>query len=481
MTDAQLGSSYDVPDHVLRVAVVQLDYTPNTEASADKRWLPDEPLIDWEHQDRRRAKDYSVHSGAVDANPEVRGRTETVLNLTRRRREVQLDLKLKQVLEFCVKQEVDLVVFPEALIPASLIPVLVRGFRSQLAVFAGVGTLRPRDAKTLQEIGFDGAEGEIGGNAAVYVDREQLKLVTKRNRAAAEVMEPGSGVARVIFRKGGAVVSDGVIEGGTSRNLGLAICRDYVNAPRTFDEIKPMPDLVLVTALTRPTEEFLRTPRNFSVAFANHARQGGSAVMVSPLLGFFVDAQRRGTDPLPPGESIVIVDYEGFATIPSSTVERANRQVCRASIVYDDPSPGDPAGSLSSLAKQLRDLTLEGLNYGEYSDLLSVAEARLQGMNGENSAVLLSAVKELRRNASTLASPLDLSLLKTHLILTDVKSEAELTYEALGNLSKEWWDLFNPEREQVVQIEGISPYLERVTSLRRELLLQVGPSTAIRC
>ena len=254
-------------------------------------------------------------------------------------------MKLKQILAFCAKQDIDLAVFPEALIPASMIPLLVRGFRSQFAVFAGVGTLRPRDAKILQEIGFEGAEREVGSNAAVYVDQERLKLVTKRDRAAPEVMEPGSGLARVIFRKGGTVGHDGSVKGGTPRHLGLAICRDYVNAPRTFDQIKPLPDLVLVSALTRPTEDFLRTPRNFAVAFANHARQGGSAVMVSPLLGFFVDALRRGTDPLPPGESIVIADYEGFASIPSRTVEPVNRQVCRAAIVYDDPSPRDPARS----------------------------------------------------------------------------------------------------------------------------------------
>ena len=102
-----------------------------------------------------------------------------------------------------------------------------------------------------------------------------------------------------------------------------------------------------------------------------------------------------------------------------------------------------------------------------------MAETRLQTITGGNSVVLLTAVQELRRNASTLSSLSDLSLLKNHLVLTDVKSEIELKYEILGNLRKEWWRLFNPELDQAVQVEGISPYLERVTSLRRELLPQV--------
>jgi hypothetical protein len=376
------NASGEAPDYVIRVAVVQLDYTPNTESAAEKRWLPDEPLIDWKRQDRHEAKNFSLRSGAIDADPAVRERTQAVVNLARRRREDHLDLKLKQILEFCVKQAVDIVVFPEALIPATVVPTLVRGFRNRLAMFAGVGTLRPADVKALREVGFEHAESEVGTNAAVYIDREQLKLVTKRYEANSEVLEPGSGTARVRFRKGGALQPDGSIDGGTYRNLGLAICRDYVNAPRTFDNAMPMPDLVLVSALTRPTEDFLRTPRNFAVAFANHARQGGSAVMASPLNGFFIDAQRRGTDPLPPGESVIIVDYEASSEQPSRTVERENRQLYRAGVFYNNPQPGDPAGSPSDLARQLQDLTLDGLNYGEYYDLLSIAEERLQAMRG---------------------------------------------------------------------------------------------------
>jgi Protein of unknown function (DUF5663)/Helicase HerA, central domain/TraM recognition site of TraD and TraG len=470
VTEGQPASAQEVPNHVLRIAVVQLDYTPNTETLAGKRWLPDEPLIDWLHQEQRAPSDYSIRSGAIDAHPTVRSRTEIVLSRARKLRDEQLNLKLKQILEFCVRQGVDLVVFPEALIPTSLIPVLVRGYRSKLAVFAGVGTIRPRDVKELQEIGFESAERELGSNAAVYVDREQLKLVTKRERAPTEVMEPGSGTARVVFHKGGRLNADGTVAGGTAKNLGLAICRDYVNAPRTFDDFRPMPDIVLVTALTPPTDDFLRTPRNFAVAFANHASQGGSAIMMTPLVGFFVDSRRRGTEPLSPGESIVVADYEGFRTAPTPTVEPSNRQVCRAAVVYDSPSPGDPAGSPSSLARQLRDLTLEGLNYGEYDSLLSVAEDRLQAMSIESNAVLLSAVRELRRNASTLVSRSDLALFTNHLVVTDVRSEVELRYEILGNLRREWFNLFSPDSDQSAIPEGVSAFLERAISLRKALL-----------
>ncbi|MGW6906040.1 type IV secretory system conjugative DNA transfer family protein [Streptomyces sp. NPDC054940] len=449
-----------VADHVLRVAVVQLDYTPNTESNNNKRWFPDEPLIDWRHKNQSAEATFSVRSGAIDAHQGARERTQSVIKQFRRYREDQLDRKLKQILEFCVRREVDIAVLPEALVPAALVPVLLHGFRSRLAVFAGLGTLRPEDARTLHDLGFANATEEIGRNAAVYVDQDTIELVTKRDRAASEVMEPGSGTARVVFRKG-----------RFTRELGLAVCRDYVNAPRTFDTELPTPDLVLVSALTRPTEDFLRTPRNFAVAFANHAAEGGSAVLAPHLQGFFLDLERRGTEPLPPGESIVVVDYERFTETPSPTVEPNNRLVHRAALVYDDPSPADPAGSRSSLTRQLADLTLNSLNYGEYDELLSIAEARLQGM-APQTPVLLSAVQELRRNAGTLSSQLDLDLFTSHVILTDVKSEAELRYEVLGKLLREWHHLIDPDRSLDLP-EGISLYYEKGRALRSQLSARV--------
>ncbi|WP_330455829.1 type IV secretion system DNA-binding domain-containing protein [Streptomyces sp. NBC_00820] len=445
---------------MLRIAAVQLDYTPNTESSNNKRWFPDEPLIDWRQTNQAAEARFSVRSGPIDAHQPTRHRTQSVIKQFRRYRQEQLDRKLKQILEFCVRRDVDIAVLPEALVPAALVPVLVHGFRSRLAVFAGLGTLRPEDARTLQELGFENAAEEIGRNAAVYVDANTIELVTKRDRATNEVMERGSGTARVEFRKG-----------RFTRDVGLAVCRDYVNAPRTFDTEVPTPDLVLVSALTKPTEDFIRTPRNFAVAFANHSVQGGSAVLAPQLQGFFLDMERRGTDPLPPGESIVVVDYEKFGETPTQTIEPGNRLVHRAALVYDDPSPTDPGGSRSSLTRQLADLTLTGLNFGDYDELLSVAEARLQGMSPQT-PVLLSAVEELRRNAGTLSSQLDLDLFTGHVILTDVKSEAELQYEVLGKLLREWHHLIDPDSNPDLP-EGISLYYERGRTLRSRLSAQI--------
>lgn len=443
--------------------MVQLDYTPNTESAHGKRWLPDEPLIDWLRQGGGAQPDYSVRTGAIDADPQTRERTEAVLQNARRQREEQLDRKFKQILEFCVGQLVDMVVFPEASMPAALIPTLVHGFRSQLAVFVGVGTLRPVDVDTLREAGFAVADEDIGCNVAVYIDQDALVLVSKRDRARFETMQPGSGTARVTFRKG-----------GRTRDVGLAICRDYINAPRTFDNEKPMPDVVLVSALTRPTADFLPSiTRNFPVAFSNHALHGGSAVLTTELQGFFVDPKRCGTDPLPLGEAIVIVDHEGFANQPSKTIEPANRLVCRSAVVYDDPPHDDPAGSLSSLARQLRELTLDGLNRGTYFDLLSVAEDRLRSLRGEGVSILLGAAQELRRNAGTLVDKQDLALFTTHLVLTDVKSEAEMRYETLGRILTEWWRLLDPGLEVQEPADGISRHYEQARTLRRQILPQV--------
>ncbi len=459
MPEAHPKAASTVPEHVLRIAVIQLDYTPNTESVMNKRWLPDEPLIDW---NGNQYEGLSVRSGVVDDNPAAREITAAVLKQARTTRERHLELKLKQVLEFCVRQDVDIAVFPEAMVPASLVRMLVDGFRGQLAIFAGVGTLFSSDALTLRNCGFTIAEEDVGCNAAVYIDANNLELVTKRDEAATEVIKPGSGTARVRFRKG-----------DNNRHLGLAICRDYVNAPRTFDVLQPMPDVVLVTALSRPTDEFIRRPRNFAVAFANHARMGGSTVMASPLKGFFLDPERRGTVPLPLGESIVIVDFDRFATVPSLTLEPANRLVCRAGIFYDDSVHGDPAASLSSLARELRGLALGSLNDGEYNDRLTIVEERLKGLSENGSPILLAAVQELRRKASTLTNTVDLGLFTNHLILTEVKSEPELTYEALGKLVRAWLELLDPDRVQAEELDGLGGYIDRASRVRAKTATRI--------
>ncbi|GAA2831507.1 type IV secretory system conjugative DNA transfer family protein [Crossiella cryophila] len=445
------------PDHILRIAVVQLDYTPNTETFNRKRWLPDEPLLDPAAPDDT---GFSVVEGAVDADPAVRQHTEAILKQASHERAADLDRKIKQILEFCVRHKIDMVVFPEASIPAALVSVFIKGFRNQLAVFAGIGTLRKREADELQRMGVEQAAEAIGCNAAVYVDQDQIELVTKRAATDAEIMRPGSGLVRVVHRKG-----------SVHRQIGLAICRDYVNASRTFDELKPAPSLVLVTALTKPTEDFLRTPRNFAVAFANHAGKGGSCVLATPLGGFFADRARRGSEPLPTTEAIVVVDYEGFAKVPSSTQKMDNCQVLRSGIFYEDPSPGDPAGSVSQLVEQLRDINLQSLSYGGYQEMLTVAEDRLKTMDG--AAILLDATRELRRNSTGLTSEQDLALFTTHLVLTDVRSNTELRYAALGRLARGWHQLIDPDRDNVHH--GLGSYIDRAQVLRQQLEPKVRP------
>ncbi|MEU6287195.1 DUF5663 domain-containing protein [Streptomyces sp. NPDC046988] len=448
----QSSAGQGTPDEVLRLAVVQLDYTPNTESVNGKRWLPDEPLIKWASQ--KAGDRNSVRSGPVDEDTDARHRTEIVLRTARAQRHENLDRKLKQILEFCVAHRVDIVVLPEAFLPTPLVPVLVEGFRNQLAIFAGIGSLRAGDVKALADSGFATSPADSGCNAAVYIDQDTLTLVTKRDRAAGEVMAQGSGTARVTFRKG-----------GTNHAVGLAICRDYVNAPRTFDEEVPAPHLVLVTALSKPTEDFLRTPRNFAVAFANHAAKGGSAVLMPALQGFFVNA--NGSEPLPTGESVVVIDYEGFGRVPTQTREPRNRLVHRTGIFYDDFSAGDEAGSQSQLARELRNMTIEHLNQGRYDELLEISEDRLRAMGGGASRLLRDAVQELRRNADTLSTASDLELFTSHIILTDVKSDHELRYGVLGSLLTEWWKLLDPKRESVA--DGISHYYELAQNLRKEI------------
>ncbi|MBY8853041.1 hypothetical protein K7G98_34355, partial [Saccharothrix sp. MB29] len=164
---------------------------------------------------------------------------------------------------------------------------------------------------------------------------------------------------------------------------------DYVNARRDFDGASRPPDVVLVSALTNPTEDFLKRPVNFATVFANHADRGGSSVIAPDVAGLFVD-RKLGTEPLPPGEAIVAADYEGFATKPSSTRPHSNRIALRAAILYEDNDPSDASGKPSGLAYPMQRWSLDQYHAGRYAEFLQTAEKRLA--DGPQTAALLSSI-----------------------------------------------------------------------------------------
>ncbi|MBL7492790.1 DUF853 family protein [Frankia sp. AgB1.9] len=386
----------------------------------------------------------------LDLGDEFEQQTDDALASASRDRIRSSELKLKQTLEFCADHTIDIAVFPECSVSTDLVKVLI-GYRNRLAIFAGVGQLRDRDATELESQGFVGAEEMVGCNCAVFVSDVALLLVAKRDPAAGENITRGSGPVRTEFRKG-----------RRAYELGLAICMDYVNSRRDFDGADRAPDVVLVSALTRPTEDFLKRPRNFATVFANHSARGGSSVIAPDVAGIFVDYD-LGTEPLPPGEAIVAADYAGFASKPTATKTPSNRIHLRAAIVYDESGASDSSGTASGLAGPMKSWSLDQYNSGRYSEFLATAEKRLAEMR--HSTILLDSIKVLRkRQKAQLILESEFSLLKTHLILSNVESEDELRYAALSKLYEHWHPLLGS-----ADVDGLGTLIDEVNRIRRTL------------
>ncbi|MEW1779422.1 DUF5663 domain-containing protein [Streptomyces sp. NPDC086777] len=447
------SSAIRTSDHVLRLAAVQLAYVPNVRRFQGNYWLPDEPLLGLTLGSAD--KDGEIALAGLDLSEEAESRTDDALDAARRERLRSTELKIKQILEFCVAHHVDLVVFPECSVPAELVPVLV-GYRNRLGIYAGIGHLRAADASTLVQHGFPEAEDAVECNAAVFVSQDELSLVTKQDPAHGENIVRGNGPKRVKITKG-----------DRSYELGLAICMDYVNLRRDFDGGERPPDVVLVTALSKPTDDFLKLPRNFATVFANHAERGGSAVLAPDVAGLFV-SRALGTEPLPAGEAIVSADFAGFATRPSSTKPPQNRIHLRAALLYEDDGT-DTSGTAGALARPMLTWSLDQYADGRYTGFLAAAEKSLVEAN----PVLLAAVKTLRRGQKSrqlLGAP-DFVTLKTHLVLTQVQSEPELRYAALNKLHEHWHPLLEDPT-----VDGLGELIDTVNRARRKL----GPLIRLR-
>ncbi|MCL8013685.1 type IV secretory system conjugative DNA transfer family protein [Streptomyces sp. AS02] len=435
-------------DNVLRLAAVQLAYIPNIRRNQGNHWLPDEPLLGLPYASVPQGDDTAL-TDLLDLGEEFESRTDDALEAARRERRKSTELKVKQVLEFCVEHQIDIVVFPECAIPAELVPVLV-GYRNQLAIFAGVGQLRAPEADVLVGQGFTDAAEAVECNVAVFVTEKDLCLITKRDPAQGESIKPGLGPQRVTFTKG-----------KRSYEIGLAICMDYINVPRDFDGAERPPDVVLVSALSKPTTDFLKCPRNFATVFANHADRGGSAVLAPAVAGLFVN-EELGTEPLPPGEAIVSADFAGFGSRPSSTKTPQNRIHLRAALLYEDDGD-DGSGIADGLARPMQSWSLDQYTGGRYNGFLSTAEKRLSEAGTDS--VLLAAVKTLRRRQKRqlLDAPAFVTA-KTHLVLTQVQSEPELLYMSLNKLHEYWHPLLEDPT-----IDGLGGLIDKVNRARRQL------------
>jgi hypothetical protein len=452
-------------DQLLRLAVVQLEYVPNQITAQGKYWLPDEPLISLGtlHTTRPHDKLISLSQQAFD--PEIRAETEEKISGFERERIENLDLKLRQILQHCERHDVDVVVLPASVLPVTLIKTLL-GWRSKLAVFAGLGFIGDEDAKVLKELDFEVPDC-LPCNAAVFVSSDESKdnskgqriLVAKRNQGG-ESSEMGEGQATVLLQKG-----------ELTHRLGLRIAMEDHHFGLGHATSGDRMTAVLISTLAETTDE-IRAESSLGVAkvIANHAEYGGTAILVDGVSApGFVDG--RGTEPLPAHcEAIVIVDYEGPSSPASPTQSTQNRLVGRSAVLYADSLGAEEAtGSVSGFAEQIGEWSLGQYRKGAYADVLRSAYALLGDSPAH--AILKDSLDALvLRQRRTTLDEADFTLLTSHTVLTDVKSEAELRYLLLDQLFNLW-----QRAQRTSQQENLGELCDMARDQQRSLGRRIRP------
>jgi hypothetical protein len=424
----------------LRLAAVQLKHVANHRVLGGQRLLlKQEPLIELGRlgPDAKStalfARDYEQLRGAL------RSSAKDLVEAYEKLRLQHLDKKLRQILQFCHEMDVDIVVFPECSLPASLVPTLL-GF--PLAVFAGTGILSALDVELLRQHRFPVERDIAGCNAAVFfapapreaaasTEDDQKLVVTKRNQALGEEITPGDGIAvvQVPTRAG-------------LRTFGLAICKDYLREIEDFRGRQPPVDAVLAPTLTRDTAEFADpAPRDFIRVFANWAFDGGSTVAAPELQGMYVerDAQGRAirTEPIPAGqEGIVIIDWDFFLSRVTPLDLPANR-VARYCAVIDIDDRDENDIMIGEAVRAMARWTLADYRAGAYSQTLRSLKEVYRDRPPD---IVGRAVDELVRATDDGAAVTDeeFLLLTKHVVLRGVWREEEMRYRLLEDVIERW-------------------------------------------
>jgi hypothetical protein len=426
-------AAHDVRNELLRLATVQLEYVPNYVTPQGKYWLPDEPLIPFGtlHATGALGKLTSLSQQPFDED--VRAETEEKIRNSERDRLENLDLKLRQILQHCERHHVDVVVLPMCVLPVALIKTIL-GWRSKLAVFAGLGYIGDEDAEVLKELDFE-VPNHLPCHAAVFVSDDESKgesrgqrvLVTKRNHGV-ERGKMSDGLTAVRLRKGDVI-----------HRLGLGIALEGHQFGDGSTAGGDRMTAVVMSALVEELGEMLTEPAGNCVKLvANHAAYGGTAVLMTGVSApGFVD--RHGTEPLPSQcEAVVIVDYEKPSSAASSSPSTQNRLVGRSAILYADGlGSEDASGSASGFAEQMGEWGFDQYRRGAYADLLRAGSV-LVGDSREYNVLKSSLDILVARQRRTTLDEMDFGLLTSHAVLTDVKSEAELRYLLLDQLFNLW-------------------------------------------
>jgi Helicase HerA, central domain len=405
----------------LRVAAVQLDYAPNMTTAVGNYWLPDEPADVMpplepfpDSLSIRRLAEWGLPQAAQ----------QRLLNQNQKLMRDQFDLRLRQVLDYCAGQSCDLVVFPEAAIPASSSATLC-GYASSFCIFAGIGRIRRADLQLLSSLGIE--EKHVHCNCAVFLDRDTHRVVSKLRLADAEEAEPGAGVETFSISR-------------AQRTFGVAaaICKDYLADENRINDAPFPVDIVLIGSLSRNTEEFTGSKPRYLRVFANHAAYGGTCIQVQHLRSLsadMLDKKKFGTAPIPPDtEGVVIVDYYGLPSQRTSYQARYNDFAARPAIIYDDGvAQGPDRTSASGIVKRLQSLSVDELDDPATIDFLDNAARDLTQGGYASLADAVRVIRTIQFGRETMTQE-QLASLTRHILLTDVQSYPEVRYSQLENL-----------------------------------------------
>ncbi len=383
----------------LRIAAVQLDYQPVTRTSVGG-WRLDEPLAPLHPLD-----DVSQPGFLLDTlkirDRLLRDICEKAMKESRHSYIANLTEKLREIMTFCYRNKVDLVVLPEYSVPLESLEAL-RSFSNSMAIVAGIGYLRRADLKIYQDFGIDVDGAAPGSNVAILLSPQRNLLISKKSRAEGEQITSGSG-SRIETMQ----LTKGAFE------LGISICLDFLQEKARYYQDNP--HVVAIPALSRNVSEFVdETPRNFVRVFANHAAYGGTYIGAPRISGLrFCD--QNGSVPLEGGvEGIVIVDWDydnPWPVKPTKTPATNHKLYARATIAY-----GGRDREISERLSRIAQMPEDALRMEDMLQL-SVAIRGDVEHSVQHYPLLRDSLDVLEENSDTLAED-ELRFLSRHCVLS---------------------------------------------------------------
>jgi hypothetical protein len=314
----------DTENSYLRIAAVQIDYQPSYYLQSGAFGIC-EPIITEPISNDNNHEHYLAN---IKKTKSLKGICESLIKNSKSTYIETYIKKLEDILKFCFDNKVNLLVFPEYSIPVQAIETLM-GFSSEkisspITIIAGIGYLGEKEILELENLKIPVGNVSIGHNAAIILSPDGHAIVSKKKDALGEIIEFGNG-PEVHHLK----IGDNTLK------ISVCICLDYITEFTSYLEEEP--DIVVVSALSKTTKEFFKTPRNFITVFTNHSLYGGTCISSSKVGGeAFIS--NDGTEPLSKlAEAIVVLDWNfnrRTMTIPSILGNVAHPIFAVSQIIY---------------------------------------------------------------------------------------------------------------------------------------------------